>query len=167
METPSPNGSTATDLPYGIFLSCFVFFSFLFLTAFFGYCCKWLFWDAVFSYYQDLQGLDIYLDEDIHHNNSSIKKTWKSPCFRAPLFPEPTHGPDPQWVCFMWALLRPQMWGVPRYSKPVPSPSGSSSRAHQPSWVGSAPNILHPSVTVWESPAARSLALKHRPSHPC
>lgn len=76
METPSPNSSAARDLPYSIFLFWVVLvFCFFFLTSFSGYYCKLQFWGAVFPYYQDLQRLDISVDEDIHRNNPSIKKT--------------------------------------------------------------------------------------------
>ena len=119
-----------------------------FLTSFFGYYCKWQFWDAIFSCFQDLQGLDIYVGEDIHPNKSSIKNTWKPSCFRASLFNWSTHGPDPQWVCFVWTLLWPQMW-VSHYSKQVPASSESSSRACQPGSAGSAPNISCPQVWLY------------------
>lgn len=131
-------------LQYIFILGCFVFFISFFLTSFSGYYCKLQFWDAVFPYYQDLQRLDISVDEDIHRDNPSIKKTWKPSCIRASLFKWPTHGPDPQWICFIWALPGLQMWGVPHYSMRALSPSGSSSRAHQPGRVGSVPHVLHP-----------------------
>lgn len=128
---------------YIFILGCFGFL-FLFLTSFFDYYCKLQFWDTVFPCYQDLQGLDISVDEDIHHDNPSIKKTFKSSCIRASLFKWPTHGPDRQWICFMWAFPGLQMWGVPHYSMRVLSPLGSSSRAHQPGWAGSVPHVPHP-----------------------
>lgn len=76
METPSQQQT----------YSMVYFYHVSFLTWRFLLCCcycKWQFWDAVFSYYQDLQGLDIFVDGGIYQNNSSIDKRQKYSCFKA------------------------------------------------------------------------------------